>query len=153
MQPATESEIATPAADASARARRRLSNRQPRTEERRWVTLLAVQFGGFAALAEHLDPEDLRALADECAERIADEIRRLDGTVLRSTGDSALAVFGAPAAHEDDAERAVRAALAIRDFPLHLPHGALADAQGTRGLDTGEVLAVRQGPTRSRSTR
>jgi class 3 adenylate cyclase/tetratricopeptide (TPR) repeat protein len=145
-RPPSELEIATPAGEPLLAAE--VAPEQPgvpRTEERRWVTVLAVQFVGFAALAERLDPEDLRALADECAERIADAIHRLDGTVLRSTGDSALAVFGAPLAHEDDAERAVRAALAIRDFPLHLPHEAHATLKVRAGLDTGEVLVVRQG--------
>jgi class 3 adenylate cyclase/tetratricopeptide (TPR) repeat protein len=117
-----------------------------RAPERRWVTLVAVQLGGFAALAQWLDPEDSHALADRCAERVSDEIRRLDGTVLRSDGESILAVFGAPIAHEDDAERALRAGLAIRDCPLPLQR----EAQGAQvrvrvGIETGEVLAGLQG--------
>ena len=118
-----------------------------RAAERRWVTVLAVQLGGFAALAERLDPEDLRALADRYADTMSAEIQRFDGTVLRTTGESILAVFGAPVAHEDDAERALRAGLAIRDCRLSLP----AESRGTQlqvgvGLHTGEVLAGLQGP-------
>ena len=118
-----------------------------RAEERRWVTVLAVQLGGFAALAERLDPEDLRALADRYADTMSAEIQRFDGTVLRTTGESILAVFGAPVAHEDDAERALRAGLAIRDCRLSLP----PESRGTQlqvgvGLHTGEVLAGLQGP-------
>ncbi len=119
---------------------------EARAAERRWVTVLAVQLGGFAALAERLDPEDLRALTDRCAEYITDEISRLDGTILRSTEESVLAAFGAPIAHEDDAERALRAGLAIRDCPLTLPR-EIPDArvQVRVGIDTGEVLAGAQG--------
>jgi class 3 adenylate cyclase len=113
------------------------------TEERRWVTVLAVQLGGFAGLAQRLDPEDLHALAERCVERISEEIRRLDGTVLRSTGEAIVAVFGAPTAHEDDAERAVRAGLAIRDCPLPLPLSTRGSAIQMRvGIETGEVLAT-----------
>ncbi|HET6315520.1 MAG TPA: AAA family ATPase, partial [Chloroflexota bacterium] len=122
-----------------------------RTEERRWVTVLAVQLGGFAALSERLDPEDLRALADRYAETIADRVRRYDGTLLRSTGESILAVFGAPAAHEDDAERALRAGLAIRDCRLSLPPESRGgQVQVGVGIDTGEVLAGFQGPDSQR---
>ena len=112
------------------------------------MTVIAVDLGGFAALAETLDPEDLRALADRCLERVADEIRRFDGTVLRTTGDSILAVFGAPAAHEDDAERALRAGLAIRRCALPLPEHVVkrGQIQVRVGIDTGEVLAGLRGP-------
>jgi len=114
---------------------------EPPAEERRWVTVLAVRLGGFAKLAERLDLEDLHVLSDRCAERIASEIRRFDGTVLRTTGDSILAVFGAPIAHEDDAERAARAGLAIRDCPLPDSN----QLQLHIGIDTGEVLAGPRG--------
>jgi class 3 adenylate cyclase len=104
--------------------------------------VLAVQLGGFAGLAQRLDPEDLHLLAERCLERISKEIRQLDGTVLRSTGETILAVFGVPVAHEDDAERAVRAGLAIRDCPLPLPPATRdAPIQARVGIETGEVLA------------
>src|SRR5439155_18822302 len=90
----------------------------PRPEERRWVTVLFADLTGFTSLSERLDPEDVKVLAHRCAERMADEIHRYGGTVIDVMGDGVLAVFGAPLAHEDDAERAVRAALAIRDCPL-----------------------------------
>src|SRR5215472_2679304 len=116
-------------------------------QERRWVTVLAVQLGGFAPLAAQIDPEDLHALADRYADTISDHVRRFDGTVLRTTGDGILAVFGAPTAHEDDAERALRAGLAIQDCRLSLPpasHGA--QVQVGVGIHTGEVVAGLQGP-------
>src|SRR5262249_8134640 len=108
----------------------------------RWVTVLAIQFGGFAKLAERLDPEDMRALADRYAETISGEIRRFAGTLLHSTGESILAVFGAPAAHEDDADRAVRAGLAIRHCRLSLPPRSRGNQLSIGiGIHTGEVLA------------
>jgi class 3 adenylate cyclase/tetratricopeptide (TPR) repeat protein len=114
----------------------------PATDERRWVTVLAVLLGGFAGLAQRLDPEDLHSLSERCLERISEEIRQLDGTVLHSTAETMLAVFGAPVAHEDDAERAVRAGLAIRDCPLPLPPATRGTPIQVRvGIETGEVLA------------
>jgi class 3 adenylate cyclase/tetratricopeptide (TPR) repeat protein len=111
-------------------------------EERRWVSVVAVRIRGFGALAERLDPEDLHALADSYSTRITNEIRRLDGTVLRESDESILAVFGAPAAHEDDAERAVRAGLAITSSTGGPPG---AEVQVRVGVDTGEVMAGLQG--------
>lgn len=116
--------------------------------------MLAVQLGGFAALAERLDPEDMHALTERYAERISSEIRRLDGTVLQRMGESILAVFGAPVAHEDDAERALRAGPAIRDCQLPLPVAARGAAVQVRvGLDTGEVLAGCRVRRRNATTR
>jgi class 3 adenylate cyclase/tetratricopeptide (TPR) repeat protein len=135
--PGTEASTVTPSQEPPAPA-----FAPPPTEERRWVTVLAVQLGGFAGLAQRLDPEDLHSLADRCLERISEEIRQLDGTVLRGTGETILAVFGAPVAHEDDAERAVRAGLAIRDCPLPLPPATRGTPIQVRvGIETGEVLA------------
>src|SRR5437764_1198149 len=79
------------------------------------------------------------ALADGCARRFSQEVERFGGTVLRVIGDEVLAVFGAPAAHEDDAERAVRAALAIRDCALAAPAGTPLRTHS--GVNTGEVMA------------
>jgi class 3 adenylate cyclase len=112
------------------------------------VTVVFADLAGFTALSEALDPEDVKTLADRCAERIAAEIRRFGGTLIDIMGDAVLAVFGAPVAHEDDAERAVRAGLAIRDCPL-------GHAQGTPirvhvGINTGEVMAGQIGPTEHR---
>src|SRR2546422_10404854 len=67
------------------------------------------------ALAETLDPEDLRAILSRFYNLVAAEVRRFGGTVEKYLGDAALAVFGLPEVHEDDAERAVRAALTSRD--------------------------------------
>jgi class 3 adenylate cyclase/tetratricopeptide (TPR) repeat protein len=117
-----------------------------RAEERRWVSAVAVQLDGFAGLARSLDPEDLHDAVQAYVECVSEQIRRFDGTVVQASGAVVLAVFGAPAAHEDDAERAVRAGLAIRDCQLPIPSGARVSRLGVRvGIETGEVLAMSQG--------
>jgi class 3 adenylate cyclase len=73
-----------------------------------------ARFGsGFTARAEHLDPEDVRALRAPYHAYLRDELERFGGTVEKFIGDGVKALFGAPTAQEDDPDRAVRAALAI----------------------------------------
>jgi class 3 adenylate cyclase len=115
------------------------------------VTVLFADLSGFTAMAERMDPEDVKALADDCAERISAEVRRVGGTVLNVMGDAVVAVFGAPVAHEDDPERAVRAALAIRGCSLPSPRGADGGTlQVHVGVNTGEVMAGLVGPEERR---
>jgi class 3 adenylate cyclase len=83
--------------------------------ERKLVTVVFVDLVGFTARAEALDPEDVEAILRPYHERVRAELERHGGTVEKFIGDAVMAVFGAPQVHEDDAERAVRAALAIRD--------------------------------------
>jgi tetratricopeptide (TPR) repeat protein len=98
-----------------------------------------------------MDPEDVKSLADACADRMSAEVRRFGGTVLNVMGDAIVAVFGAPVAHEDDPERAVRAALAIRSCPLPLPPGAAGEIPPVHaGVNTGEVMAGLVGPEERR---
>ena len=112
----------------------------PERRERKVVTVLFADLVGFTSQAEALDPEDVRAILDGYHARLRAELERHGGTVEKFIGDAVMALFGAPAAHEDDPERAVRAALAIRD--------ALAEerAAGDRelhvriGITTGEAL-------------
>jgi class 3 adenylate cyclase/tetratricopeptide (TPR) repeat protein len=85
-------------------------------EERKVVTALFVDLVGFTARSEQLDPEDVRALLSPYYVRLRTELERFGGTVEKFIGDAVMALFGAPVAHEDDPERAVRAALAIRDW-------------------------------------
>src|SRR5436309_7527466 len=87
-----------------------------RREERKVVTVLFADLVGFTARAERLDPEDVRALLAPYWQHLRDELERYGGTVEKFIGDAVMALFGAPVAHEDDPERAVRAALAIRDW-------------------------------------
>ena len=105
-------------------------------EERKTITVVFVDLVGFTARAEQLDPEDVRNLLSPYHARVRDELERHGGTVEKFIGDAVMAVFGAPAAHEDDAERAVRAALAIREW-------AASDAIDVRvGVNTGEALVT-----------
>jgi class 3 adenylate cyclase/predicted ATPase len=88
----------------------------PSYEERKVVTVLFADLVGFTSRAEQMDPEDVRALLSPFYGRLRAELERFGGTVEKFIGDAVMALFGAPVAHEDDPERAVRAALAIRDW-------------------------------------
>ncbi|HEY2936810.1 MAG TPA: BTAD domain-containing putative transcriptional regulator [Gaiellaceae bacterium] len=85
-------------------------------EERKIVTVLFCDLVGFTSRAEQLDPEDVSALLSRYHLRLRAELERFGGTVEKFIGDAVMALFGAPVAHEDDPERAVLAALAIRDW-------------------------------------
>jgi class 3 adenylate cyclase/tetratricopeptide (TPR) repeat protein len=104
--------------------------------ERKVVTVLFVDLAGFTSRAEVMDPEDVAAMLDPYHERVKEELERRGGTVEKFIGDAVMAVFGAPVAHEDDAERAVRSAFAIRDW---------AEQEGVElrvGINTGEALVT-----------
>jgi len=93
----------------------RLDSVELAREERKVVSVLFADLVGFTSKAERLDPEDVRATLSPYYARLRSELERHGGTVEKFIGDAVMAVFGAPAAHEDDPERAVRAALAIRE--------------------------------------
>ena len=82
-------------------------------EERKVVSVLFVDLVDFTAQSDRADPEDVRAILRPYHARLRQEIERFDGTVEKFIGDAVMAVFGAPVAHEDDADRAVRAALQV----------------------------------------
>jgi class 3 adenylate cyclase len=107
-------------------------------EERKVVTVLFADLVGFTARAEQLDPEDVRALLSPYHRRLRTELERFGGTVEKFIGDAVMALFGAPRAHEDDAERAVRAALAIRDWVLDEEE----DLQLRIAVNTGPALVA-----------
>ena len=86
-------------------------------EERRVVSVVFVDLVGFTARSESLDPEDVRAFLQPYYERVRAELERFGGRVEKFIGDAVMGVFGAPVAFGDDHERAVRAALAVRDVP------------------------------------
>jgi class 3 adenylate cyclase/tetratricopeptide (TPR) repeat protein len=85
-------------------------------EERKVVSVLFADLVGFTGRAERMDPEDVRALLAPYHGHLRRELERYGGTVEKFIGDAVMALFGAPIAHEDDPERAVRAALTIRDW-------------------------------------
>jgi class 3 adenylate cyclase len=84
-------------------------------EERRVVTVIFVDLVGFTGRAETLDPEDVRAVLTPYHEAVREEIESFGGIVEKFIGDAVMGVFGAPTTFGDDPERAVRAALAVRD--------------------------------------
>ena len=107
----------------------------PPREERKVVTILFTDLVGSTARAEGLDPEDVRATLSAYYARLRAELERHGGTVEKFIGDAVMAVFGAPVAHEDDPERAVRAALAIRD-------SIGEELQIRTAVNTGEALVA-----------
>jgi class 3 adenylate cyclase/tetratricopeptide (TPR) repeat protein len=109
---------------------------ETRLEERKIVTVLFADLVGFTSRAEKMDPEEVRSLLRPYHARLREELERFGGTVEKFIGDAVMAVFGAPVAHEDDAERAVRAALAIRDWILD----EQAELQLRIGVNTGQAL-------------
>src|SRR5581483_2223069 len=110
-------------------------------EERRVVSVVFVDLVGFTARAERLDPEDVRAILAPYHECVRREIQSFGGVVEKFIGDAVMAVFGAPTAYGDDAERAMRAALAVRDAVRELnEHDARLDLQLRIAVNTGEAL-------------
>ncbi|HSP74342.1 MAG TPA: adenylate/guanylate cyclase domain-containing protein, partial [Gaiellaceae bacterium] len=102
------------------------------------MTVLFADLVGFTARAERLDPEDVRALLGPYHAHLRSELERFGGTVEKFIGDAVMALFGAPVAHEDDAERAVRAALAIRDWAAEQGE----ELQVRIAVNTGEALVA-----------
>lgn len=116
-------------------------------DQRRVATVLFADLVGFTALSESLDPEQVKALVDRCFERLAGDIEAFGGRVDKVVGDAIVALFGAPVAHEDDAERAVRAGLRMQETIAALAAEGGHPVRMRVGVNTGEVLvgAVRAG--------
>ena len=112
----------------------------PAREERKVVTVLFADLVGFTSRAEQLDPEDVRATLSPYYARLRSEIERHGGTVEKFIGDAVMALFGAPVTHEDDPERGVRAALAIRDAIQALNEDDGHALQVRVAVTTGEAL-------------
>ena len=116
-----------------------------READRRLVTVLFADLSGFTALAERLDPEEVRAFQSALFETLAAAITRYDGFVEKFVGDAVLAVFGAPVAHEDDPARACDAALDMLERGAVLSRewaGRLGQPVTLHvGIHTGPVVA------------
>ncbi len=125
-----------------------LSSRGSMEGERKQVTVLFADIAGFTSISEDMDPEQARDFVNQCLVIMADEVYRYEGTVAQFLGDGVMALFGAPIAHEDDPQRALHAALGIRerlrdhanklkqqgiDFDIHI------------GVNTGLVVVGRIG--------
>ena len=112
-------------------------------EERKVVSVLFCDLVGFTAASEAADPEDVRARIRPYHARLRQEIERYGGTVEKFIGDAVMAVFGAPVAHEDDAERAVRAGLRILEAIEELNEQDPALSLQVRiGINTGEAVVA-----------
>lgn len=123
----------------------RLSEIEPNAErqatseaERRQLTVMFCDLTGSTDLATRLDPEDYREVIDAYQQTVAETVAPFSGFVAKYMGDGVLVYFGYPQAHEDDAERALRAGLALVEnvAKLHLQHGL----QVRIGVDTGVVV-------------
>jgi class 3 adenylate cyclase/tetratricopeptide (TPR) repeat protein len=115
----------------------------PQEEVRKLITVLFTDIVGSTATAEQLDPEDVHARLDPYFTRLRAELERFGGSVEKFIGDAVVAIFGAPVAHEDDSERAVRAALAISAAIDDLNEAdEWLDLKVRIGVHTGEALVV-----------
>jgi class 3 adenylate cyclase/tetratricopeptide (TPR) repeat protein len=121
-----------------------LTSRSALEGERKQVTVLFVDVSGFTSLSERLDPEDVHRLMTRAFELMLAEVHRFEGTVNQFLGDGIMALFGAPIAHEDHAQRAVHAALGIRkaleSYQEELSRKPEIRFQVRQGLNTGLVV-------------
>jgi class 3 adenylate cyclase/tetratricopeptide (TPR) repeat protein len=134
----------SPGASAEPTAKGSAATEEP-PEERRQATVLFADLSGYTAAAERMDPESVKALVDRTLRLLGEQIERFGGSIDKFIGDNVMGVFGAPVAHEDDPERAVRAGLAM--------HEAMGDANRQSrekfgvgfslrvGINSGEVMA------------
>ena len=146
----TELKVSAPAAPAAApREAGDARPGEPPPEERRQATVLFADLSGYTAAAERMDPEAVKALVDRSLRRLAEEVERFGGTVDKFIGDNVMGVFGAPVAHEDDPERAVRAGLAMQEAMEEVNvesrerHGVSFSLRV--GINSGEVMAGAMG--------
>ncbi len=106
--------------------------------------MLFADLVGFTGLTERMDPEQVKRLIDQCFERLVEVVVGFGGRVDKILGDGILALFGAPVAHEDDPERAVRAALRMQEVLVHFVATSQllgsADIRMRVGINSGEVL-------------
>ena len=109
----------------------------PALEERKLATVLFADVVGFTSLAERTDPEVVARMVDAAFRQLAEVVVEHGGTVDKYMGDSMMAVFGVPVAHDDDAERAVAAGLAVRSLG--------GDLAFSIGINSGEVMATSLG--------
>jgi class 3 adenylate cyclase/tetratricopeptide (TPR) repeat protein len=121
-----------------------LTTRSAMEGERKLVTVLFADVANFTSLSEKLDPEEVHGIMDGCFKILMDEIHLYEGTINQFTGDGVMALFGAPVAHEDHAQRACYAALAIQKAMigygerLGKDHGV--DFKMRIGLNSGPVI-------------
>ena len=121
-----------------------LTDRSAIEGERKLVTVLFADVADYTSLSEKLDPEEVHQIMDGCFKILMDEIHKYEGTINQFTGDGVMALFGAPVAHEDHAQRACQAALSIQSA-LETYHEQTMNAYGINfrmriGLNSGPVI-------------
>ena len=107
-------------------------------DERKLVTIVFADISGFTALSEKKDPEEVREMMNACFQSLVPIVQKYEGTIDKFIGDEIMALFGAPIAHEDDPERALRAALEMMD--------AIAAINRAHGTDLGIHIGINSGP-------
>ncbi len=121
-----------------------LTTRSSIEGERKLVTVLFADVANFTSIAEKLDPEEVHQIMDECFKILMDEIHEYEGTINQFTGDGVMALFGAPVAHEDHAQRACYAALsiqkAIEEYGEKIKKDRGVDFKMRIGLNSGPVI-------------
>ncbi len=126
------------------------SRREAPEGDRRPVTVLFCDLVGYTRLSSELDPEDVHTLLERFFTLVDAIVDRFGGTIDKHIGDAAMALFGAPVAHGNDAERAVRAALEIHSSLPELDSGSASPLAAHIGVATGEVVASSVGSERHR---
>jgi len=121
-----------------------LTGRQSLEGERKLVTVLFADVANYTAMSEKLDPEEVHQIMDGCFKILMDEVHKYEGTVDKFTGDGMIALFGAPVAHEDHAQRACYAALgiqkALEPYADKVKKESKVDFKMRVGLNSGPVI-------------
>ena len=121
-----------------------LTSRSAIEGERKLVTVMFADVAGFTSMSEKLDPEDVHRIMDGCFRVLMEEIHKFEGTVNEFRGDGVMALFGAPIAHEDHAQRACYAALdiqkALTSYSQKLVHAHGIDFKMRVGLNSGYLV-------------
>jgi len=112
--------------------------------ERKLVTILFADVANFTSISEKLDPEEVHQIMDGCYQVLMDEIHRYEGTIDKFTGDGVMALFGAPVAHEDHAQRACYATLAMQraigEYGEKIERECGVEFKMRIGLNSGPVI-------------
>src|SRR3954451_1632076 len=119
-----------------------LAESPPTAEERKVVTVIFADLVGFTSRSEQMDVEDVRGTLAPYHALLRERLEHYGGTVEKFIGDAVMAIFGAPVAHEDDPERAVRAALAIQAAIDRLNDEPGLDLHVRVGVNPGEALVA-----------
>lgn len=121
-----------------------LTTRSSIEGERKLVTVLFADVADYTAMSEKLDPEEVHQIMDGCFKILMDEIHKYEGTINQFTGDGIMALFGAPVAHEDHAQRACHAALSIQkaigEYGEKIKKDTWVDFRMRTGLNSGPVI-------------